>query len=86
MVAINDQILALSGGAWDRVPEQLTWDLECTERVQRIIADFAPAACFRLERSAHDCHVSRVARAPAGIHRASVYTASAGRGRKPAST
>jgi hypothetical protein len=41
VVAINDQILAQSGGAWDNVPERLSWNTECEEGVKQLLSQFA---------------------------------------------
>jgi hypothetical protein len=40
-VAINDRILAQSGGAWDNVPERLSWNTECETGVQQLLSQFA---------------------------------------------
>jgi hypothetical protein len=41
VVAINDQILAHSGGSWSNVPDQLTWNTECDQQIKRTLAQFA---------------------------------------------
>jgi hypothetical protein len=38
IIAVNDAILAQSGGTWDDVPEQLVLDLECDEKIKRVLA------------------------------------------------
>jgi hypothetical protein len=46
VVAINDQILAHSGGSWDKVPDQLTWNTECDQQIKRTLAQFATRAIY----------------------------------------
>ncbi len=41
VVEINDQILSLSGGSWQSVPKQLSWNHDCEQKIKRVLAQFA---------------------------------------------